>query len=132
VSAKCSLLVYRLGYGPFKAEGGVRFPGGENFFPGASFVICSSCFCLLLLLYYEWVLTKNTLLQLIPLCVRQANNAFRSTLLHLLLQILKLGSPWFRDTAKKITAECQETRASLIISCSMSLSITIWTKIWVT
>ena len=27
-----SLLVYRLGYGPFKAEGGVRFPGGERFF----------------------------------------------------------------------------------------------------
>ena len=27
-----SLLVYRLGYGPFKAEGGVRFPGGETFF----------------------------------------------------------------------------------------------------
>ena len=26
-----SLLVYRLGYGPFKAEGGVRFPGGEHF-----------------------------------------------------------------------------------------------------
>ena len=24
-----SLLVYRLGYGPFKAEGGVRFPGEE-------------------------------------------------------------------------------------------------------
>ena len=30
---KChSLLVYRLGYGPFKAEGGVRFPGGEKTF----------------------------------------------------------------------------------------------------
>ena len=26
-----SLLVYWLGYGPFKAEGGVRFPGGEHF-----------------------------------------------------------------------------------------------------
>jgi hypothetical protein len=25
-----SPLVYRLGYGPFKAEGGVRFPDGEN------------------------------------------------------------------------------------------------------
>ena len=25
-----SPLVYRLGYGPFKAEGGVRFPDGET------------------------------------------------------------------------------------------------------
>jgi len=30
----CSIspLVYRLGYGPFKAEGGVRFPDGEAYF----------------------------------------------------------------------------------------------------
>ena len=26
-----SSLVYRLGYGPFKAESGVRFPGEEDF-----------------------------------------------------------------------------------------------------
>jgi hypothetical protein len=33
-----SLLVYRLGYGPFKAEGGVRFPGGEDFLHGVMIV----------------------------------------------------------------------------------------------